>query len=215
MPRFFKRNNHSPKSLSQGFSLVELLVTIVIVTIIISSILLNQSNYVDGAALSNVADEIGLSISQAQAYGIAVRELTPGSQNFSVSYGVALSKVGTGNNLSYLFFADRNANHAYDGSWTCSTGGTNECLEKKTISRGNYIDSICVISLTDAVDCNNVGRVDVSFTRPETEAHIVFFDNNEAPFTPVSLKGAKIILKSPTGASRSIVIYQSGHVSVQ
>lgn len=184
-------------------------------TTIITTILSSQSTYVDGAALSNVADEIGLTISQAQAYGIAVKELTPGSDDFSISYGIALSKIGEGSNLAYLFFADRNGNHAYDGSWSCVTGGSEECLEKKNISRGNYIDSICIISLSDAEDCDAVGRVDISFTRPETEAHIVFFDNSEAPYTPSSLKGAKIVLKSPTGASRSVVVYESGHVSVQ
>jgi Tfp pilus assembly protein FimT len=215
MLRFFKRNYLPKNSFSRGFSIVELMVTIVITTVIISTIVSGQSSYVDGAALSNVADEIGLTISQAQAYGIAVKELTPGSENFAISYGIALSKVGAGNNLTYLFFADRNSNHAYDGSWTCDVGGENECLEKKNISRGNYIDSVCVISLSDEEDCEDVGRVDVSFTRPETQAHITFFDLSETPFTPTSMKGAKIILKSPTGAARSVVVYESGNVSVQ
>lgn len=213
MSRFFKlkKLKLSPK----GFSLVELIVTIGIVSVILTIIVSNQSKYADIAALGNLADEIGLTLSQAQSYGIAVRELSPGSDDFSAAYGLSMSLLPSGSNTSYLFFADRNANHAYDGDWTCATGGASECLDKKQILRGHYIDTICVVPTSGAEECSGIGRVDMSFVRPHTEAQIVFFDTSGSLYTPSSLKGAHVTFKSPTGISRSVVVYQSGQISVQ
>src|SRR3989344_3699534 len=160
----------------KGFSLVELLVSFSIVTVILTVIVTSQSTYSDAAALQNLADEIGLNICLAQAYGIALRELSPGSEDFSISYGVSVSVIGEEDDKAYIFFADRNADGSYGGNWTCETGGANECLNKTTISRGNYVEEVCVVSLSGPDQCDNIGRVDVSFVRPKTEARIVFYN---------------------------------------
>ena len=102
--------SHCSKNNKRGFSLVELLVSISIVSVLITVIIFNQRSYTDVAALSILADELSLTITQAQAYGIAVREFAPGSADFSASYGLSMNLLGTGSNSAYLFFADRNLN---------------------------------------------------------------------------------------------------------
>ena len=199
---------------NKGFTLVELVVSIAIMTVILTVVILNQSTYNDGIALTNLADEISLSISQAQAYGVGVKEFSTGSGEFSASYGLAFSLLASGSNSAYIYFADRNGNSLYDGNWTCPIGGASECLGKVNISRGNYISSMCIV-LTSGSDLCDVGRVDISFTRPSTEANMLFFDTSGQAYNPGSIKGAKITVMSPKGLSRSIIIYLTGQISVQ
>lgn len=197
-----------------GFTLVELLVSVAIVTAILLVVVLNQSTYTDRAALSNLADEIGLTISQAQTYGIGVREFSPGTSEFNSSYGLALSLLSTGANNAYIYFADRNANMIYDGTWACTLGGASECLGKTNISRGNIIESLCVVR-TSGADICNVGRIDVSFARPSTEGQIMFFNSGGQSFVPAGMMGARVRLRSPRGSIKSVVIYRTGQISVQ
>ncbi len=215
MLRFFKRNYRFKNSFPQGFSVVELLVTISIVTTILTVIVMNQSKYVDSLVLGNLADELSLSIAQAQAYGIAVKELSPGSNNFSVSYGVTASVLSTTDTSAYLFFTDTNGNGSYDGTWTCTIGGASECVEKKNFSRGNYTYEVCAVRTIGTDECSNIGRVDITFIRPDIGARLVFYNSAGNLYTPPNLKGARITLKNPVGNSRSVIVYQSGQISVQ
>ena len=205
--------SHYSKS-SLGFTLVELMVSIAIVTVILTVIISNQSTYTDTAALAGLADEISLTISQAQVYSIGVRELSTGSQVFSSSYGLSFSLLSgnSGSNVDYIYFADRDSDLVYSGDWLCATGG--ECLSKTSITRGNYIESICVLKTIGQDQCD-VGRVDISFTRPNTEAQVLFFDSNGQSFIPSDLKGAMVVLKSPKGSSMYVYVYQTGQISVQ
>src|SRR3989338_8159589 len=210
-------SHYSRKNL--GFTLVELLVSIAIVSVILTVIVSNQSTYTDGVALTNLADEISSTISQAQAYGIGVREFSPSSSEFSASYGLTFSLLGSGFNKAYLFFGDRNGNKIYDGDWSCPIGGASECLERIDISRGNYIESLCVLYYTSPiyyVDNCDVGRVDISFAYSSGETQLLFYKTSGNLFNLKELtqtEGAKIVLKSPGGLSWSVVVHTNGQVS--
>ncbi|MDO8471011.1 MAG: prepilin-type N-terminal cleavage/methylation domain-containing protein [bacterium] len=199
---------------NQGFTLTELLVSIAIVSVILAVVVSSQSTYTDGVALTNLADEISSTISQAQSYGIGVREFSPSSSEFSASYGLTFSLLASGSDKDYLSFADRNGDKIYNGDWSCPIGGASECREKVSITRGNHIESLCVIR-TSGADICEVGRADISFARPSTEAQILFFNLGGLPFNPAGQKGARVVLKSPSGSTRSIIIYKTGQVSVQ
>src|SRR3989344_2358458 len=191
----YSRNNYGlPADPVAGFSLVELLVSIGILTVILTVVVSNQSKYTDGAALTNLADDIASRISQAQAYGIGVREFSLGTYDFTAAYGLTFSILPSGSNTAYLYFADRNSNDIYDGDWSCPIGGSSECIEKVNIFRGNYIDFMCAITSIDT-PCipGGVGRVDIHFIRPNTEAQIFLFDMVGNPLNPFGQVGAKII----------------------
>lgn len=211
----FSKSHRGFKSDDGGFSVVELIVTLTIVTTLITVVVTNQSRYLDGAALSNLADEVGLTFSQAQAYGIAVKEVSPGSADFTSAYGLTFSLLGSGSPTAHLFFADRNVNGSYDGTWDCVTGGLNECLEKKDITRGNYIHQICAVRSSGGDECSGIGRVDITFVRPATQARLVFYNSSGALYVPANLLGARITFKSPGELSRSVLVYQTGQISVQ
>ena len=125
--------------INKGFTLTEFLISIALASLILTVVVSSQSTYTDGVALTNLADEISSVVFQAQAYSTGVKEFSPASSEFSASYGLTFSLLGSGSNKAYLSFGDRNGNKIYDGDWSCPTGGASECLGKVDIPPRNYI----------------------------------------------------------------------------
>jgi prepilin-type N-terminal cleavage/methylation domain-containing protein len=203
----------------RGFTLAELVVTMGIVVTILTIVLLNQSNYTDGAALGGLTDEVSSAVTQAQVYGISVKELGTGSNDFSASYGVEFRLPEAGGTYdAYILFADRLnggvKNMQYDSGWSCPTDSLSECLSKIPITRGNKIKEICTIR-TGGNDICNIDKVDISFARPATEAQIKFFNNGGNPYSPANIVGVKITFESPKGLNKSVLVYTTGQVSVE
>lgn len=204
------------KHSEDGFTLVELMVSISIMITISALVLLNQTKYTEGIALNQVADEIGLNLRQAQIYGVAVKEFSAGSNNFSASYGIEFDITSRGSKAEYVSFGDRDPkNGIYDGAWSCPTGGTSECISKTNIRVGNEIEALCQILINGTEDCT-VTRVAVTFVRPETSAGMKFYNTGGFNVTDVNYKGVHVKLKSLTGPERrSIKVYTTGQISVQ
>ncbi len=215
MSHYFQTNKRGLATPAAGFSLTELLVTLSIVGILMTILVSSQSGYTDAAGVAAVADDISINVSQAQAYGIAVRDRVAGSSNFTGSYGLTLSILATGSNKAYLAFGDLDGDFLYDGDWTCAIGSGFECLGKTLIPQGHYIEALCVIPNSGADVCNTTGRIDISFLRPDTDAHLIFFNMAGSPFIPSGARGVRIMLKSPKGVSKSVAVYYNGQVSSQ
>ena len=184
-----------PRAKLRGFSITELLVSISIVLTILTIIISNQSTYTDGIALSNLADEISITIAQAQAYGAGVRETAPGSLDFSRAYGLSFAKSA---NKTYIYFIDQDGDKIYDAG---------ETISQTDISRGNYVDDICAVLPGNVSECG-IGQVDISFTRPKTEPKLIF-----SASWPTAI-GVKLVLKSPAGDTKSVTVYNTGQITV-
>lgn len=210
------------KSVSlQGFTLVELLVSLGIIAMITSVVVYNQNAFTDDVALMNTASEIALQIREAQTYGVSVREFSPGTQEFDVAYGVSFTITSGGaSNNSYIYFADRNLpSGPQDGYYTsavagaCQPGSTSECLGRLYISRGNTIFNLCAI--LSGGNCTTLDRADITFLRPYPNARFALFNNGGLPYSPASLQGVRITLRSPGGKTTNINVYTTGQVSIQ
>ncbi len=199
---------------SRGFSLVELLVSIGIMVAILTVVAFGQRGYTEVSSLTNLADDIAVTISQAQAYGVAVKEVGTGTANFSAGYGVSLSLREAEGKYTYIYFADigTDPNGAYDGDLSCAAA---ECLEKISIGRGNYIDEFCEIRTQGVDRCTDARRVDISFKRPETGANLLLINSGGQSYATPNLEGVEIKLKSPGGLTKSVIVYLTGQVSVQ
>jgi len=204
---------------TQGFTLAELVVSIAIMMGIIAMVLTNQNTYTEGTSLKNLANNIGLSLRQAQIYGISVKAL-PNTEDFSSAYGIDFNITsGIGSNAMYLFFADRGVQdgyYNYTGNWAdCPTGGASECLQNMTTSTGNIISSLCPIDSSDSSVCSaGVTRADITFLRPETSANIVLFGSNGGQISISGYRGVEINLTSISGGKRSVRVYNTGQISV-
>jgi type II secretory pathway pseudopilin PulG len=207
MPLYFKNK-------TAGFTLIELLVTIAIMMVIISIVVLGQGNYTDGISLANQSDSIALSISEAQVSSVSVKEFSVGSNNFSSAYGVSFNITPGGSKVAYVSFGDLNNNQVYDSGWNCPTGNGSECLRVNNIGGSTSIDTICELPVSGSPSCN-VGRVDISFLRPNTDARIVYFDSVGNPMNFPNPLGVKINLVSAKGDRRAVTVSNSGQVSVQ
>jgi prepilin-type N-terminal cleavage/methylation domain-containing protein len=224
MPHFF-RNLKKILSLrsfgyssTDGFTLIEFLVTIGILTVLFGIVFFNQSTYSEGASLQNLADDIGLEIAVAQSYSTSVRELVPGSGDFDTNYGVSFSLLSDpdGSPASYIIFADYDDDNRYDGSYSSCAG---ECLRKVDISRGNIINDLCIVRQNTIELCgvgNGVRRLDILFIRPNLQPNITVFSS---PTSITSLNvlhtAVRIKLASPGGLERLVTAHFSGQVSVQ
>lgn len=215
-----QKGSASARRRRDGFTLPEMLISLGIVGVILTVVLTNQATYTDGAALANLADNISLSVSQAQVYGVSVREVTPGSSDFSSAYGLdfRLESAG-GSDDAYIFFADKDLDQVYDSGWSCpidssSDDSSSECLDKTEITGGNFIDSLCVIYIDDTEDCD-LGRLTITFTRPDTRARLVFYNLSGGLTAPANVKGARIKVESPAGLTRAVSVYTTGYISTR
>ncbi len=208
MFHFFKFSDKDLRSKS-GFTLLELLVSIAIMTIIITVVVLNQGTYTEENALSNMADDIGLRIFQAQTYGVSVKETTTGSNTFNSAFGLAFD---TADKTSFISFVDKSSprNYLYDGSWSCTSGDL-ECIEKVVAKRGNVIEKACYETATD-YECN--GKLYISFARPKIEAILTFKRADGIPVLGSDIINTRIVLKSPKGSYRSVIVNPVGNVSI-
>ncbi len=167
----------------------------------ISAVLLARHNQFSGSILiTNLAYEMALSVRQAQVYGLASRE-SPVGGGFTIGYGVHFEST---NPTYFIFFADLNGNHRYDG------GG--ELIERYDIRYGNQLSNLCATQSGGTVECSSSGAInyiDISFLRPNPDA---FMRTSNFAGTYRSLQ---LSVVSPQGVTRSVSVYSTGQISVQ
>lgn len=200
----FKPSPKEPQMLpttcfNRGLSLIELLVTIAVITIITTILLVNHSRFSGKILLTNLAYEVALSVRQAQVYGLGSKESPIGSSNFNVGYGVHFESA---NPTYFIFFADLNNNHRYDSA--------NELLQRYKIRYGNRVSDFCSVTSGGVSQCSSQGAIsylDISFVRPNPDAFI---------FTNVgsSYRSAFLTVSSAQGFTKSVTVYSTGQISV-
>ncbi|OGG57425.1 hypothetical protein A2853_03620 [Candidatus Kaiserbacteria bacterium RIFCSPHIGHO2_01_FULL_55_17] len=185
---------------------MELMVVTAIIVVISGVVLVNNNRFGGVFLLENLAYDIALSIRQAQVYGISVHRF--GATNFRVGYGLHFSKNDP---ITYVFFADANpsgGNGLYEEN-------QNETIESSTIGRGYYIDKLCAPAGADAATCTSVDRLDIIFKRPEPDAFISA-NGVSGIVTPAALQeSARVVLKSPRGDEKSVIVEISGQIAIQ
>jgi len=180
-----------------GFSLIELVVVTGILVIITSILLFNNARFGGVMLLENLAYDIGLSVRQAQVYGISVFRY--GAGTFSVGYGMHFTKAPAPS--VYVLFADTSApaNGLYDSG---------ETVLSTTIERGFFVSDLCTTSGGGGEVCGRT-ELDVVFKRPEPAAYI------RANGAATLYDRARIVLASPRGDLRSVIVEASGQIAVQ
>ena len=187
-------------SSKRGFTLIEMLVVTSIMILISGLLLASNSRFGGTVQLESLAYDIGLSIRQAQVYGISVRQFSPGV--YTAGYGMHFEMSSP---TSYVLFGDAvSANGLYD---------TGELVTSTLISSGYSIKQLCVTKTGNPEDCT-VTKVDLLFKRPEPHA---FISANSLSCTLLAgpcQESARIVVQSPRNDTMSIIVAVSGQISV-
>ncbi len=147
----------SSRIYARGFSLIELLISTAIIVAVASIVIVRFSTFDSTTLLKGLAYEIAATIREAQVHSVSVLGSDP---NFRYPYGVTFSPDAQ----SYTAFFYRGTADVpvYDLS-SVTTVGT------YTIGRSMQVKDVCVKVGSGTSNCN-VGRLDISFRRPEFKA---------------------------------------------
>ena len=217
-----------------GFTIIELLVTVAIFSIITSVLLVNYPKFSSRILLENVAHDIGLSVRQAQTFGLNVRGVRIGATDIFPTYGIHFSlgggEVDPSDRRHFLIFADilPNAqnptenNKIYDKASNCAVQG-GECINLFSIQTAERIYLLCAnLKSTGATvenwqtisgaDCS-LTSLDITYTRPDPEASIKGTSAIHEPGTLFA--DAEIIVQSPREERKTIVVWSTGQIAVE
>lgn len=196
----------------KGFTLLEVLVSIGIISVLSAVVLINQSNATNKVAISNAVNQFSVFARQAQVFGVGVRVADDGGGGtFDISYGVA-GEIG---NDYLILFADKNGNGVYDGTSACVVGSAQECLEKITFQVGVIIDDICG-QIGASTHCKSTSATDgfsVVYTRPSPEGTLNFLNSSNNIISGFGNELMEVQLVNRQGDCRPVNIFGSGQIT--
>ncbi len=190
---------------------VELIVVLSIFSIMSAIILFNYRGFQQKVDVKNLGSEVALKIVAAQKDAMSGKLPTPERYalittpaTWKPAYGVYFSRASVTDTKSFMYFTDLDRDGIFLDT-SCS--GTNECLEKTTITKGS-------ISSLDAYfkdgSTSTLTSLTVLFTRPNSGP--AFKSNIALPVTTVSY--IQITVASSGTSTAKIKVYPSGRVQV-
>lgn len=178
----------------RGFSLVELLVVTAVIALVTSAVLANHAKFGTTVVLERLVYDVGLTLHKAQTYGISVYRSTSGT--FAQSYGMYFNI--TTPSASILFADQVSVNGIYDNG---------ESLELQTLPNGYTVYDLCVTPAFGVENCA-ITRLDISFSRPDPDA-LIYAEGGATTYST-----ARIVVRSPQGDTRNIVVEASGQIVI-
>ena len=199
------------KRSAQGFTLVELLISIAIMGIITALVLTNYKSFDSTVLLKGAAYEIALSLRDIQTKSVSV---VRGSANFEYPYGMTFTP-GLQTYKAFRFASSTAVDTYYDiddpDPDLASDIGTT------SITRSMEIYQVCISTVNNSTyDCS-MNRLDVSFRRPEFKSifHAFKTPSTEYPLVGDPVTGALIKVRSRNGGDIFVVeVTQFGQISV-
>ncbi len=191
----------NPRSSNLGFSLIELVVSTSILLVITTAVLVNHAAFGGNVLLGALAYDVGLSVRQAQVFGLSVREFNTGSGTFDIGYGVHFD---VNDSKSYRIFADIDKNKIFNNG-----DGTEDVF---FIGQGFSIARTCVTNTAFVEICSDtedVSTLDIVFIRPDPDAFIRI--NGD---TVTMYQRARIVIQSPNGNEREVIVESTGQISI-
>jgi len=190
-----------------GFSLVEVIITMAIISILTALVMVRYGAFNSTVLLKNQAYEIALDIRDAQVRAVSVRS---DENEFREEYGVFLSMSENFTqgvtNQQYLFWQD-------NGPSTPAryNHGTDNVLQVLSLDDRFYIRDLYV-NCTDPAytSCTQTNQLSISFARPNFDANLV--RGNGQPVETAHIIVAPV---SDPDTIRAVYVTSTGLVTVQ
>jgi prepilin-type N-terminal cleavage/methylation domain-containing protein len=217
---------------SRGFTFIEMLVVLGIITILTAVILAGQGNFNRTILLTDTAYTVAESIRETQSLGLSSQKQLAANTTGSAAFGIDLQE---GLPTSYIQFEDVAATPASIPSWcpvgtagtptakpgNCVYDGANELLHTFTFNQA-FTESFCAYQHINGVltrlGCSNYGStklqsLDIVFQRPNTTT-VLTGTLTTGSYTSRQPDTACIDITSPQGNSLYVEVTQLGEVSV-
>ncbi|MFZ2501012.1 MAG: type II secretion system protein [Minisyncoccia bacterium] len=214
-----RRGFTQPLTVSAGFTLVELLVVLAIITSITAVVFSSQSTFNKTLILANTAYDVALSLRSVETHGIGGRAISV----YPTGYGIHLDHGAPG---SFILFADvyplpslasvchpttdMSAPDAQPGN--CKYDSSNgEWVSATTLGNNITISDFCAYPpAPQGKLCTNLGNLtslDIVFARPNPDPLI------SPNGTFIAGTTACLTLSSAQGGSRSVSVLASGQIT--
>lgn len=188
------------KQKDNGFTLVEMLISVGIFTIISAIILANYPEFRSRSALDSLTAQIAIAFREAQVYGISVRE--EANSDFSIGYGVHIDVAQ--NNKQLIIFADKNKDYLFDKN-------IDSVLETLDLNTGETISELCAPSCFGGGEPMSPQSITVTFVRPNPDAYFGVNNVLNPNLSSISLK----VSNRSESYSRNVEVYTTGQISVR
>ena len=175
------------KPRTQGFSLLEVLITAAIIGIVTAIVVVRYGAFNNSVLLKSQAYEMALDIREAQVFAVSVR---PGSGSFRDQYGMYFDESSPG---EYVLFVDSNDNNMYDS-------GTDTVINRYLLDSRFFISDL-------TVDGSSQSSVSVVFRRPDFDAMINDDPANETLSTTIQSTGSS--------ETRLVTVTNVGQITVE
>lgn len=213
----------SRPAISAGFTLVELMVVLAIISVITSVVLSSQSTFNKTLVLANTAYDIALTLRSVQTYGLGSRAA---GSTASTGYGLHFERAVSGSQYSFTFFADTFPGPSASNCHGLSRNDPNapdtkpgDCVydparDQKVVAYtlGNRVtvSEFCARNGSWSCAVSNGGTLsslDIVFARPNPEPLITVNSSPSTVYTAACLK-----VTSPQGGSHFVSVAASGQI---
>lgn len=176
-----------------GFTLIELIVVISIISIMTTVVVFQQRDANDQFQLDNAANRLVSEIRKAQTYALGVQryEGFDVDEQFDIGYGVAFRNGES----SITFFAD-NPN---------TTGERYVSPPDKDISTVTFPEGITIKRIQSGI--TSVSKGSVVYKRPDPKA-IIYINNDQVEYV-------NVILETGSGRELTVVINATGGIHIE
>jgi Tfp pilus assembly protein FimT len=217
------------------------MIVVAISAMIMGVVMFNYRAFVDQLAINSAAQDLALSLREAQTYGLSVKEVTTTDssgnplKSFDFAYGVYVSP-DEGQNKGYDIFVDKILDNKYSAyKNTCNVYEIgNECISRKSFGNNIVVSAIGNdTSLPISINPTPTA-MHIMFKRPVTDALVRYSRNMNliccpansscGTFSQGSCPSPQIIynavygriqLRSPLGLIKTIYIYNSGQIEIK
>ena len=188
-----------------------MVVVIGIIIIMTGVILANLPQFRSKISLDLVAQEVAITVRQAQVYGIATKTGLSTSDDLFPSFGVYFDLAENPSNSFILFADSSNKNGRYDALAGCFSGPSNtECREQFLFHNGIKILNVEMCPASGSCVVPAGLALSATFIRPNFDAKFYDGDGGEI----IDKDYAKITIGKDANDVRYINVWSTGHIYV-